>query len=207
VTLPEAIPLFPLTNVVLFPDVYLPLHIFEERYREMTRDALGADKLIGMTVLREGWQEDYGGAPPIYATGCAGTIVHHEALDDGRFNIILQGVSRFEVVAEVASEVPYRVARVRWHQEPDASGERPALTRLRRQVEALLLPAVARGDVRMPSGMTDQALINAVCQAIDMPIVEKLALLEKADVVMRAQALLPILERLLIKLSGSGQVH
>ena len=64
-TLPERIALFPLTNVVLFPDVYLPLHIFEDRYRAMTRDALAGDKLIGMTVLRDGWQDDYDGAPPI----------------------------------------------------------------------------------------------------------------------------------------------
>jgi Lon protease-like protein len=207
VTLPDEIALFPLSNVVLFPDVYLPLHIFEERYRAMTRDVLAGQKLIGMTVLRDGWQQDYSGAPPIYATGCAGTVVHHELLKDGRFNIILQGVSRFEVVDEVAAGTPYRIARVRWHQERDAAGNRAGLTQLRRQVEALLLPAVARGEVRMPSGMSDQALINAVCQALDISIVEKLALLEKHDVLARGQALLPILERLLIKLSGSGQVH
>ncbi|HTU99823.1 MAG TPA: LON peptidase substrate-binding domain-containing protein [Luteitalea sp.] len=206
-TLPERIRLFPLTNVVLFPDVYLPLHIFEARYRAMTRDALAGDTLIGMTVLREGWQQDYDGAPPIYATGCAGTIVHHDALDDGRFNLILQGVSRFEVIEEVEAGTPYRVARVAWHPEPDGSGSRAALTRLRQQVEALLMPAVARGEVRLPQGMTDQALINAVCQALDIPTVEKLALLEKSDLQARGHALLPILERLLIKLSGSGQIH
>ena len=206
-TRPDEIPLFPLSNVVLFPDVYLPLHVFEERYRAMTRDVLAGPKLIGMTVLREGWQQDYGGAPPIYATGCAGTIVHHEALKDGRFNIILLGVSRFEVESEVAAGTPYRIARVRWYEESDATGDRAELTRLRRQVEALLLPAVASGEVRMPAGMSDQALINAVCQALDIPIVEKLALLERRDVHARGQALLPILERLLIKLSGSGNIH
>ena len=198
--LPDEIPLFPLTNVVLFPDVYLPLHIFEDRYRAMTRAALAGHKLIGMTVLREGWQDDYGGAPAIYATGCAGTIVHHEALDDGRFNIILQGVARFAVEQEESRGTPYRVARVGWHQEPDAEHATAALTRVRQQVEALLLPAVARGEVRMPPGMTDQSLVNAVCQALDVPIVEKLALLEKPDVLTRGRALM-------MKLSGSGQVH
>ena len=206
-TLPDEIPIFPLSNIVLFPDVYLPLHIFEDRYRAMTRDALGGTKLIGMTVLRDGWQEDYEGAPPIYATGCAGAIVHHEPLRDGRFNLVLHGVSRFEVISEIGAGTPYRVARVRWHEEPDATGTRAALTRLRRQVEALLLPAIARGEVRMPQGMSDQALINAVCQALDLPVVEKLALLEKPDVLLRGQALVPVLERLLIKLSGSGQIH
>lgn len=207
VTLPEEIPLFPLSNVVLFPDVYLPLHVFEARYRAMTRDALEGDGLVGMVVLRDGWQDDYGGAPAIYATGCAGAIVHHEALPDGRFNIILQGIARFEVEREVKGATSYRRARVGWQREAETSGASPALPRVRQQVEALLLPAVARGDVRMPPGLADAALINAVCQALDVPIVEKLALLEKPDVLTRGRALLPILERLMLKLSGSGQVH
>ncbi len=205
--LPAEIPLFPLPNVVLFPDAYLPLHIFEERYRAMTRDALAGRGLIGMTVLRSGWEQEYDAAPPLYATGCAGTIVHHAALDDGRFNIVLQGVARFEIVEEVARETPYRVARVDWHPEPDAAGSREALTRLRLQLEALLQQAAVRSEIRLPAGMTDQAVINAVSQALDIPIVEKLALLERADVHARGRALLPIVERLLIRLSGSGQIH
>lgn len=204
--LPDDIPLFPLSNVVLFPDVYLPLHIFEDRYRAMTRAALDGTKLIGMTVLRESGQHDDDGAPPVYATGCAGAIVHHEALEDGRFNIVLQGVARFEIASEVTSATPYRVARVHWRQE--SGGERHAgLTRIRHQVEALLLPAIARGEVRMPQGMNDQALINAVCQAVDIPVVEKLALLEKSDVLLRGHALLPILERLLMARADSGPIH
>ena len=206
-TLPESLALFPLSNVVLFPDVYLPLHIFEPRYRAMTRDAIERRRPIGMTVLRDGWQDTYDGAPPIYATGCAGTIVHHEPLRDGRYNIVLQGVARFVVVEELPAETPYRVARVEWHQEPDGAGDSASVAGIRRQVEALLRPALARGDVRMPQGMGDQAMVNAVCQALDIPIVEKLALLEKHDVLMRGQALLPILERLLIRLSGSGRIH
>lgn len=205
--LPDEIPLFPLPNVVLFPDVYLPLHIFEERYRAMTRQALGGTRLIGMTVLREGSADGYDGAPPIYATGCAGAIVHHEALPDGRFNIVLQGVARFDVQREVPDAAPFRVARVRWHEERVGSGRRATLTTLRRQVETLLLPAVARGEVRLPQGLADQALINAVCQALDVPVVEKLALLEKQDVSLRAQALVLILERLLIMQSSSEQIH
>jgi Lon protease-like protein len=207
VILPDDLPLFPLPNVVLFPDAYLPLHVFEPRYRALTRDALAGPRLIGMVVLREGWQEDDEAAPAIYATGCAGTIVHHEALPDGRSNIILQGVGRFTVAHEIAGDTPYRRARVEWQPEVDASGIRVELTRLRQQIERLLLPAVARGEVRMPAGLSDQALVNAVCQAIDVPTIEKLALLEKPDVVTRALALLPRLERLMLDRSGSGQVH
>jgi Lon protease-like protein len=205
--LPSEIPLFPLPNVVFFPEVYLPLHIFEERYRAMTRQALGGTRVIGMTILRDGWQDDYEGAPPIYATGCAGAIVHHEPLEDGRFNIVLRGLARFEVEQELTSSEPFRIARVRWLDETDTPRPTAALSRLRRQVETLLLPAVAQGEMRLPPGMSDEALINAVCQALNVPVVEKVALLEKPDVLLRGRALLPILERLLFKLSGSGQVH
>jgi uncharacterized protein len=207
VTLPENLPLFPLPNVVLFPDAYLPLHVFEPRYRAMTRDALAGPRLIGMVVLRDGWQEEGDAPPAIYATGCAGTIVHHEPMPDGRSNIILQGVGRFAVAHEIADDTPYRRARVQWQPEVDASGVREELTRLRQQIERLLLPAVARGEVRMPAGLSDQALVNAVCQALDVPTVEKLALLEKPDVATRALALLPVLERLVLDRSGPDQVH
>lgn len=206
-TLPDVLPLFPLPNVVLFPDAYLPLHVFEPRYRAMTRDALQGSRLVGMVVLRDGWQEEHDGPPAIYATGCAGTIIHHEALPDGRSNIILQGVGRFTVVDEMAGGTPYRRARVQWQTEVDAAGQRGVLKGLRQQIEHLLLPAVARGEVRMPAGLSDQALINAVCQALDVPTVEKLALLEKPDVATRGRALLPVLERLMLDRSGPNQVH
>ncbi len=89
--LPPTIPLFPLPNVVLFPNVYLPLHIFEPRYREMVSDALDGDRIIGMVLLRPGWEGDYEGRPAVYPVGCAGLISHAERLSDGRYNIVLQG--------------------------------------------------------------------------------------------------------------------
>ena len=81
--LPPTIPLFPLPNVVLFPGVFLPLHIFEERYRALTRDALAGDRIIGMALLRPGFEGDYAGRPPIYPVGCAGVISHSDRLPDG----------------------------------------------------------------------------------------------------------------------------
>jgi Lon protease-like protein len=88
--LPSIIPLFPLPNVVLFPNVVLPLHIFEARYREMTADALKGDRIIGMVLLRPGWEGSYEGRPPIYDVGCAGVITHAEKLEDGRYNLVLR---------------------------------------------------------------------------------------------------------------------
>jgi len=98
--LPATIPIFPLPNVVLFPNVFLPLHIFEPRYRAMVKDALASDRIIGMVLLRPGFEPNYAGRPPVYPIGCAGLITHSEPLPDGRFNIVLRGLEKFRVTAE-----------------------------------------------------------------------------------------------------------
>src|SRR5258708_20153721 len=96
----DLLPLFPLPNVVLFPNVFLPLHIFEPRYREMITDALASDRMIGMVLLRPGWERDYEGRPPIYPIGCTGVLTHHERLADGRYNLVLRGIERFPIVQQ-----------------------------------------------------------------------------------------------------------
>src|SRR5262245_7373918 len=96
----DLLPLFPLPNVVLFPNVFLPLHIFEPRYRQMTADAVASDRVIGMVLLKPGWDRDYEGRPAIYRVGCSGVITHVERLADGRFNIVLRGLDRFRIVEE-----------------------------------------------------------------------------------------------------------
>src|SRR5207237_9984441 len=93
----DLLPLFPLPNVVLFPNVFLPLHIFEPRYREMIADALAADRMIGMVLLRPGWESDYDGRPPVYRVGCSGVITHADRLPDGRYTIVPTGVDRFGI--------------------------------------------------------------------------------------------------------------
>ena len=77
------LPLFPLPNIVLFPNVFLPLHIFETRYREMVRDALADDRIIGMVLQRDGLEDDVQRVPQVYPIGCTGLITHCERLDDG----------------------------------------------------------------------------------------------------------------------------
>lgn len=199
------LPLFPLPNVVLFPGAYLPLHIFEYRYRAMVRDVLAGGRMIGMVVLRDGWQSAPPPAPPIYATGCAGEIVQHQELPDGRFNIVLRGRRRFRIREEQLTR-PYREAGVEWLDEAIDASRATALRSLRRRLDALLLPAIARGDARVPASLSDEDLVNAVCQALDIDIVEKQALLEAADVVRRAERLVDRLELLVLDLGG-GQAH
>jgi uncharacterized protein len=110
--------LFPLPNVVLFPQVVAPLHIFEERYRRMTADALARDRLITLVLLRPGWEADYEGRPPVHEVACVGRIVTEQRLDDGRYNLLLRGLSRVRLVGEVKTRKPYRLARVELLTEP-----------------------------------------------------------------------------------------
>jgi len=100
------------SNVVLFPKVHLPLHIFELRYRQMIRDAMDGERLIGMALLRGDWEKDYYGNPDIYPVGCVGHIVSVAPFPDGRFNIVLRGLTEYEVQEHILDKTPYRQAKV-----------------------------------------------------------------------------------------------
>jgi Lon protease-like protein len=104
--------LLPLPNVVLFPQVMLPLHIFEQRYRQMTEDALDGDRLIALVLLRPGWEADYEGRPPLSPVACLGRILAEQRFEDGRFNLLLRGLRRVRIVQELQEPKLYRVARV-----------------------------------------------------------------------------------------------
>src|SRR5215217_8938156 len=92
-----AVPLFPLPNVVLFPAAVLPLHIFEERYKAMTADALRGERRVAMALLRPGWEKSYYGRAAIEPVVCVGRILSHEKLVDGKYNFLLQGTLRARV--------------------------------------------------------------------------------------------------------------
>jgi Lon protease-like protein len=194
--LPPTIPLFPLPNVVLFPGVFLPLHIFEPRYRTMTEEALDGDRLIGMVLLKPGYEAEYEGRPPIYPIGCSGLITHAERLADGRFNIVLQGLERFRVREEDDARV-YRVGIIeRLSGDTAAASDEPALRDLRHRIEHLLTPMVERagGEINVPPSMTDVDVVHALAQYLDLAPIEKQALLERDTVLARAAALADLLE-------------
>src|ERR687888_1571851 len=131
--LPPTIPIFPLPNAVLFPNVYLPLHIFEARYRAMVADALKGDRIIGMVLLQPGYEADYEGRPPVYPTGCAGLVTHSEPLPDGRYNIVLRGIEKFRITAEDHSK-PYRLANIDPLPELVPEAERVAIRQQRQRL-------------------------------------------------------------------------
>jgi Lon protease-like protein len=192
--LPPTIPIFPLPNVVLFPNVFLPLHIFEPRYRQMVDDALNGDRIIGMVLLRPGWEGDYEGRPPVYPIGCAGVITHAERLADGRFNIVLRGMEKFRVTAEDTDRL-YRLAHVESVPEPSADSVRNEMRGERRRLEALLVPQPeSQKDPKVPSAMPDEDLVNALAQYLEFDPVEKQALLERDGVLNRCRSLIELLE-------------
>ena len=193
--LPPSIPIFPLPNVVLFPNVFLPLHVFEARYRQMVEDALNGDRVIGMVLLRPGWEGDYEGRPPVYPIGCAGVITHAERLADGRYNIVLRGMEKFRITGEEADR-SYRVAAVAPIFEPSAESVREEMRGERRRLEALLVPQPEGQprDPKVPTSMPDEDLVNALAQYLEFDPVEKQALLERDGLLDRCRSLIELLE-------------
>jgi Lon protease-like protein len=212
--LPPTIPLFPLPNVVLFPSVFLPLHIFETRYRQMVRDALAGDRMIGMVLLKPGFEANYEGSPDIYNVGCAGLITHAERLSDGRFNIILRGIDKFRIVGEeaVSPDVLYRRGLVTPVDDPFGTSDRAVLQDERRKLEALLAPILEGQSVdkHLPAAMADDDLVNALAQYLDFEPLEKQALLERAGPIARCRSMIELLEMRALTQKGNDrgrQIH
>jgi Lon protease-like protein len=193
-TLPAEIPIFPLPETSLFPGVSRPFLIFEPRYREMIADALKGDKIIGMIRLQPGFEKDYDGRPPIYAVGCAGTIEKYEQLPDGRYLILLRGVTTFRVVSEEQRK-PYRLARIEVIPELLNEEERLALSTARNQIEKALLTVLPAGVDPPDPSLDDDEFVNIVAQNLGMPESARQELLERNSVVARARALAELLDK------------
>ena len=192
--LPAEIPLFPLPETSLFPDVSRPFLIFEPRYREMIADALKGDKIIGMVRLRPGFEKDYEGRPPIFSVGCAGTIEKYEQLADGRYVILLRGMTTFRVLSEDQGK-PYRLARVEALPELLKDEERVALSTLRNRIDKLLYTVLPLGADPPDPSLDDAEFVNIVAQNLGMPESTRQDLLERNSVIERARALADLLDR------------
>jgi Lon protease-like protein len=211
---PSIIPVFPLPNVVLFPGVPLPLHIFEPRYRDMVRDAAQGYEIIGMTLLRGDWQARYDGNPDIFATGCAGKLVNVEALPDGRFNIVLHGLREFSVRQHIFDK-SYRQAEVGWRKTVHGTLDATARDELTRLLGRFLdaQPATPAHRLLHDPSLTDDLLVNFFSYALEISPIEKQGLLEADTLADRATRLAEILEfhlvesRLTMKRSGPDRCH
>ena len=207
--LPSEIPLFPLPNVVLFPAALLPLHIFEPRYRAMIADALDGERLIGMVMLRPGWEGDYEGTPPVYPVGCAGFITHADGLGDGRYNIVLRGLEKFRIAHERRARdgvEMYRVARVESIVEAAAHASAAALGEARKRLERLIAKRLHRTtDESIPKDIADEDLVHAIAQHLE-PL-EKQALLECDGLLHRCHTLIELLEMRMMATGGKTRMH
>ena len=204
----DLLPLFPLPNVVLFPNVFLPLHVFEPRYRAMLADALAGDRIIGMTLLQPGFEVDYQGRPAVYPIGCAGVITHSEQLPDGRSNLVLRGIEKFRILDEDTSR-EYRLARVQPLAETTSDADKQLLKQRRHRLEALIVAAIERGgaDPRFPSAIPDEDLVNALSQYLGLDPVERQALLERDGILARCDGLIELLEMKTYSAGGPKSVH
>jgi ATP-dependent Lon protease len=195
--------LFPLPNLVVFPHVMQPLHIFEPRYRTMLGEALADDQLITMAVLMPGWEKDYEGRPPVFPSACLCKVVTHQRTDDGNHSVLIVGMKRVEIVSELPATKPFREAQVRLRHD-DYSDE-SAAERESRQQELFdrfrrTLPAKAETSEqleqllgkRVPLGI----LTDLVAYTLDIGIDRKVALLSEANVDRRAEVLLQFIVEL-----------
>jgi Lon protease-like protein len=193
-SLPAILPLFPLPNVVLFPQVLLPLHIFEPRYREMVKDVAAGEELIGMILLRG--PEGAADGRDVYSVGCAGRMVRKVDLADGRSNILLQGVREFVPQAQYFDR-SYRTATVTWLPTAERGFKLDAEIR-RRLLERIrgFVGEAPEGGLRILSDPTlsDEMLVNLFAFALDFPVAEKQTLLETRGLCERARQLIDTLE-------------
>jgi uncharacterized protein len=194
----SSVPLFPLPTVVLFPRAVLPLHIFEERYKEMTADALAGNRQVAMALLKAGWEKDYYHRPAIEPVVCVGTILSFEKLADGKYNFLLQGHSRARVVRELGGR-SYRVAELEPVQQVnDVEGD---VAEERQRLERVFRPA-ALGDT--PLGRQFRQLLAGPVRTADVAdlvaynylddVALKQSLLEEADVRARVRRIVEALE-------------
>ncbi|KKI22096.1 MULTISPECIES: LON peptidase substrate-binding domain-containing protein [Sphingomonas] len=186
--------IFPLPGALLFPGMHLPLHIFEPRYRAMISDAMARDRRIGMVQPRM-MEAGAGDKPALYDIGCVGRIADIEMLDDGRSNLVLEGVALFRIERELDVATLFRQVEATLLPEPEPEtlslGERSALElEARRFAEhqgyAVDWEAVARLD--------DQSLVNGIAQIAPFDVAAKQALLEADGIKVRADLIVQLMQ-------------
>ena len=188
---------FPLGGALLFPRMQLPLHIFEPRYRALVSDAMARDRRIGMIQPRPVFTAAEGSAerPPLFGTGCVGRIAHVEALDDGRYNIVLEGLNRFRMISELSVTTPFR--QIEAELEPDAAAEPlPLATRAALEEESRRY-AEAQGyavDWTAVSRLDDESLVNGIAQIAPFDSAAKQALLEADTMDDRAGLIIQLMQ-------------
>lgn len=190
------VPIFPLAGALLFPRSQLPLHIFEPRYREMVRDALASDRLIGMIQPRDELESGEG-PPPLFGIGCIGRISGCDELDDGRYNIVLEGLSRFRIAREARVTTPYRQVdadREGFDEEVDPVLGLAQRAEVEREARAYADSLGYLVDWDSVARLDDEMLVNGISQIAPLDVGSKQALLEASDLALRADLLVQFMQ-------------
>ncbi|ATY33187.1 LON peptidase substrate-binding domain-containing protein [Sphingomonas psychrotolerans] len=181
---------FPLAGALLFPRMHLPLHIFEPRYRALISDALARDRRIGVIQPR-----DANEPPTLFDVGCVGRIAEVEALPDGRYDIVLEGLTRFTVLRELDVTTPFRQIEA----ELEAAGEAEALAIAERASLEIESRRFADGlgyavDWEAVTRLDDESLVNGIAQIAPFDVASKQALLEANGLSARADLIVQLMQ-------------
>lgn len=212
------VPIFPLTNVVLFPRVRTPLHVFEPRYRQMTESALAGDRRIVMAVVLPDHAGDVASDPPVYDVACSGVISEARRLPDGRFYLLLDGDYRVRIVEEVARPPGqlFRSANVRRLADPYPPAAAGEIATMRARLSTLVGEVIADDESPDPLGavrdIDDASFVNALANALPLSVAEKQGLIEADGIPERYSRLIEILEfaraeRLTRRVPNSSVLH
>lgn len=196
------ISIFPLPGAILFPGLQLPLHIFEPRYRALVQDALARDRRIGM-IQPQGEAND----APLFHVGCLGRIGEVEALDDGRFNLVLEGEARFRLLRELDVTTPFRQVEAELLDEEEDPVLAPVLRAdFEREAKRFADRQGYRVDWESVSRLDDESLIDGVCQIAPFDAAAKQALLETDTLVDRCELLVQLMQFFGRRDSDDGRV-
>jgi uncharacterized protein len=185
------ISIFPLTGAILFPGMQLPLHIFEPRYRDLIGDSLARDRMVGMIQPK-----GQGTNPPLFEVGCLGRIGDVEAMEDGRYNVILEGLQRFTVIKEIDATTTFRQVQAELWEEDEAADALSIAERASLEIESRRF-ADAQGyavDWAAVGQLDDYSLVNAIAQIAPFDYAAKQALLEARGLSDRADLIVQLMQ-------------
>jgi ATP-dependent Lon protease len=200
--------MFPLPNVVMFPHVILPLHIYEPRYCALLEESLATDRLIAVAMLLPGWEQATSARPPVAPMMCLGKIISHSRLPDDRHNIMLAGLRRAAIVKELPHKKPFRRAKVELledHYPASGAAGRPRLQRKLLDQFRQFVPKTSLAQEQFEQLLAQQIslgmLTDIVAFTLNLPLPLKQQLLNEWHVDRRAALLMSHLEQ------AQGQPH
>ena len=193
--------LFPLPDLVMFPHVMQPLHIYEPRYRDLLNAALDSDGLIAMSMLAPGWESDYEGRPELLPHACLGKVVTHQRQDDGHYNVLLLGLRRIHIDSELPADRTYREAKVTLLEDFCYTENDDTRSSLQAELTEKFQESLPQGQPSNPnveellsSEIPLGVLTDLVSFAVPLDLKTKCKLLSESDIDRRAEMLLSAMQ-------------